>query len=238
VFYSVIVLDVGSDPDRPRPGRGLIRNAYRLHQRLCMAFPMASRRTADPDFLDPFVPGDFPAVHTPRQPTAGFLYRVDVQPTASGFRPVILVQSAQLPDWNYAFANAPELLALPCRVRQHEWHLTAGQSYRFRLKANTTTKHAGKRRPVVPDPAQLLAWLSSRAAKLGVTLGPLEPPQTGWTSGYRSRSETESEPMRFFWTQFDGTLTVADPVRLYAALHAGVGPAKAFGFGLLSLAAL
>ena len=36
--------------------------------------------------------------------------------------------------------------------------------------------------------------------------------------------------------RFDGELTVTDPGELRDAVAAGIGPAKAFGFGLLSLA--
>ncbi|MEM0963873.1 MAG: type I-E CRISPR-associated protein Cas6/Cse3/CasE, partial [Bacteroidota bacterium] len=36
--------------------------------------------------------------------------------------------------------------------------------------------------------------------------------------------------------RFDGELRVIDPDRLAVAVASGIGPAKAFGFGLLSLA--
>jgi CRISPR system Cascade subunit CasE len=36
--------------------------------------------------------------------------------------------------------------------------------------------------------------------------------------------------------RFDGLLVVTDPERLRHALRAGIGSAKGFGFGLLSLA--
>ena len=35
---------------------------------------------------------------------------------------------------------------------------------------------------------------------------------------------------------FEGVLQVADPGRFLATVETGIGPAKAFGFGLLSLA--
>ena len=41
---------------------------------------------------------------------------------------------------------------------------------------------------------------------------------------------------RFFAMRFDGLLGVTDPVQFLEALRAGIGSAKGFGFGLLSLA--
>jgi CRISPR system Cascade subunit CasE len=35
--------------------------------------------------------------------------------------------------------------------------------------------------------------------------------------------------------RFDGVLRVTDAARLVEAVRSGIGPAKAFGFGLLSL---
>lgn len=36
--------------------------------------------------------------------------------------------------------------------------------------------------------------------------------------------------------RYDGTLSVTDPVKFHQTLCSGIGPAKAFGFGLLSIA--
>ncbi len=39
MYLSSLLIDVGDNPDRPRPGRLWLRNLYHVHQRLCMAFP-------------------------------------------------------------------------------------------------------------------------------------------------------------------------------------------------------
>src|SRR3990170_2178685 len=110
MYLSCLLIDLGGNPDRPRPGRLWLRNLYHVHQRLCMAFPSASRTSDDPDYLKPFKPEDFgrEQVHVPRGSDAGFLFRIDPR---SGGRVVILVQSAVKPDWDYAFRNAAHLLA-------------------------------------------------------------------------------------------------------------------------------
>ena len=59
MFLSCLFIDVGANPDRPRPGRMWLRNLYHVHQRLCMAFPSAPRISEDPGFLKPFKPEDF-----------------------------------------------------------------------------------------------------------------------------------------------------------------------------------
>ena len=50
MYLSCLLIDVGDDPDRPRPGRTWLRNIYHVHQRLCMAFPSRERMEADPPF--------------------------------------------------------------------------------------------------------------------------------------------------------------------------------------------
>jgi hypothetical protein len=53
MYLSHLMIEVGSDPDRPRPGRLWLRNMYHVHQRLCMAFlpPVSKKNKDDPEFL-------------------------------------------------------------------------------------------------------------------------------------------------------------------------------------------
>jgi CRISPR system Cascade subunit CasE len=137
MYLSCLLINVGDNPDRPRPGRLWLRNLYRVHQRLCMAFPSTERKTKDCDFLAPFIPKEFADVHTRRSPEQGFLFRVDPLP---GNRAVILVQSAREPDWDYAFKNANFLLAGPAQTKPFEPQYSARQRLRFRLLANPVRK--------------------------------------------------------------------------------------------------
>ena len=150
MYLSTLLIDVGDNPDRPRPGRLWLRNVYHVHQRLCMAFPAADpdKRKDDPHWLKPYRPEDFPEtrhladkpskdvtaealrqVHSPRDANSGFLFRVDPQP---GGRVVVLVQSAMQPDWDYAFHNASFLLAAPPQVKAFDPRFAQGQRLRFR----------------------------------------------------------------------------------------------------------
>ncbi len=248
MYLSTLLIDMGRDPDRPRPGRQWLRNLYRVHQRLCMAFPSSERKNDDPHFLKPFVPGDFAdkQVHIERARDAGFLFRVDPQP---GGRVVILVQSAIEPEWDYAFHNAGHLLAAAPEVKSFNPSFREGQRLRFRLMANPTRRLSprsvgadgqpvrsgvGKRVPV--PPVRLHEWLAGRAKSAGFAVGnDALSIQPGYVYVNKNCS---GQGHCLHSVRYEGVLMVNDPARFKEALIAGIGTAKAFGFGLLSVAAL
>lgn len=178
MYLSILTINTGTNPDRPRPGRFWLKNRYHVHQRLCMAFPSASRKAKDVDFLKPFRPDEFDngQVRVQRAPDRGFLFRID--PLANG-RAVIIVQSAVEPDWDYAFHNARHFLAAFPEIKPFDPSFQLEQRLRFRLLANPTKKietikkaerkairkedlkdrkgRHGKRVPV-PTAAEISAW--------------------------------------------------------------------------------
>ena len=134
MYLSCLLIDVGSNPDRPRPGRLWLRNVYRVHQRLCMAFPFSATKVKDKAYLKPYDPCGFSPVHVPRDTKHNFLFRVDPQ---AGGSAVILVLSALEPDWHYAFHNAKYLLAAPPQdPKPMKLDFQVGTHFRFRLAAN------------------------------------------------------------------------------------------------------
>jgi CRISPR system Cascade subunit CasE len=204
-----------------------------------MGFPSAPLKQTDPDFLRPFDPLGFAPVHAPRTADQAFLYRVDHTPDADrGYRPVILVQSAQRPDWDYAFHNALHLLAAPPgEPRAFNPSFSPGQRFCFRLRANPakracTGKCAGERVPVGHDSGVLCDWVRRKAAGGGFVMQSCEVRETGWALARHPRSGS----MTFFSVLFEGLLEVADPALFTRTIASGIGPAKAFGFGLLSIA--
>lgn len=279
MFLSSLFINVGTNPDRPRPGRLWLRNLYRVHQRLCMAFPSDSRKETDAQFLAPYRPDDFPEqrhladrspeeidrqvlrdIHTPRRVSGGFLFRIDPQPAFG--RAMILVQSAARPEWNYAFQNADHLLAAPKEVRLFDPRFRPNQRLRFRILANPVRKvsprsldFAGK--PFekkwigkdVPVPtADLAKWLERRAepgwsapqnsngkqAPPGFRLVEISQIQSGYA--YVNKSTEKDRGRRIRSARYDGTLEVTDADAFRETIVRGIGPAKAFGFGLLSVA--
>ncbi len=245
MYLSRLTIQAGNDPTREQPGRKWLRNLYHVHQRLCMAFPSASRKSHDPDFLKSFDPRDFGNghVHVARKAESGFLFRIDPQP---GGRVVILVQSAVKPDWDYAFHNAGYLVAAPPQVKPFDPSFKVGQRLRFRLVANPIRRLAqrsvgadgkpiekgiGKRVPVPAD--RLIDWLARRAETAGFSV---KEDSTSVLPGYVYVHKTrEGNGVRLRSVRYDGTLTVTDPARFREAMLEGIGPGKAFGFGLLSV---
>lgn len=296
MYLSTLLINVGSNPDRPRPGRLWLRNRYRVHQRLCMAFPSNERRDGDPEFLAPYKPEDFPSqrhmpdafchlpersktvddsdglaqVHTPRSAGAGFLYRIDFLP---GGRAMILVLSHEKPNWDYAFGlfpgqvdsqtgspvgNAGYLLAaLPDEPRALRVSLKLGEKFRFRLTANPTQKTGtilkserlamkergmkdpkrhGRRVPVRPE--DYAQWLVARSEAHGFRL--VEPfedtlrTEAGYV--YVNKTHDSAKGQRLKSVTYEGLLEITGPDRFREALRSGIGPGKAFGFGLLSIA--
>lgn len=139
--------------------------------------------------------------------------------------------------------------------------LKAGDRLRFRLRANATRKIDTKtgpdglrrngRRVELRTEADQLAWLSRKAAAGGfevlsvrVDAGVLDVVATGQGTGGRAvgakwvRTGGSPRELRLTFTPvvFDGHLRITDPDIFLRTLAAGIGPGKAYGFGLLSLA--
>lgn len=242
MFLSRLIIDIGDNPDRPRPGRLWLRNLYHVHQRLCMAFPSASRKSDDANYLKPFKPEEFGngQVNVERAAGAGFLFRIDPNP---GGRAVILVQSAVKPDWEYAFHNAGYLLAAPPEVKLFQPCFTKGQRLQFRLVANPTRRLSknspdvkeesiGKRVPVPTD--QLFDWLARRTKSGGCSI---DKYSTAIQPGYIYMNKTrDSVGQRLHSVRYEGILEVTDADIFHEILVRGIGSGKAFGFGLLSVA--
>ena len=260
MYLSQLLVNTGTDPDKPRPGLDWIKQTYRVHQRIWMAFPDDKRRTEDPFFLGTWAPEESAK---PRRSEAGFLFRIEPdRPTR------ILVQSLLRPDWDYAFQNAPYLLSEPPQVRDFEPIFRSGESYRFRLvmlmvKRRTSRSEEGQppadsdrvtEHPIRcllppdvnggaarPDP-NLTAWrdrLFQTALRHGFEVSDdprllrVQP-----TKNLRMKSEGRKQATSFNAATFDGLLTCTDPAQLRNAVINGVGRGKAFGMGLLSLAVL
>ncbi|SES04446.1 CRISPR system Cascade subunit CasE [Propionibacterium cyclohexanicum] len=127
--------------------------------------------------------------------------------------------------------------------------LSAGRVWRFRLTANPTVSlkrpgqggQRGKRHAHVTA-GQQLEWLLKRAARYGFTI-PLDD------DGQARAQVTGRDVLRFrrgpgatgrivtvATATYDGVLEVNDPNLLRAVLTNGIGPAKGYGCGLLTLA--
>lgn len=201
----------------------LLSNPYALHQALLAAFPDRSEGG-----------------------TGRVLYRVE--PEVRGGIGVVLVQSVVEPNWNSAVSTAALPRAMEPDSKPIELGLRVGQRLRFRLRFNPTVTRDGTRRPLQGEDARR-RWLeeclkgerhlskSGRAIEKptgGLRLDGAVIVDEGKVTGQR-RNRSDA-PMTFLSARADGVVTVDDVEKALRAVQEGIGPAKAFGFGLLSLA--
>lgn len=156
------------------------------------------------------------------------LYRVEKHPRL----PVVpvLVQSNEQPDWSAAERlQRPGYLYRTPVTRPVAPQVRVGDRYPFRLHANPTVKRDGKRHALYAED-DLRAWLLRKGQSHGFTVeaDQLQVVKMGRTYG-KKRAQT------WHAVQFDGRLSVTDAEAFLEALLNGIGSAKAFGFGLLSV---
>lgn len=198
----------------------------------------------------------FPQASGPARAEFGILFRIDYPRDGT---PILLVQSRERPDWSKL---PPFYVAKPLEpgdvkdISEAYASIQAGSKLRFRLRANPTrridTKSGpdGKRRNgkrvELRTEAQQLDWLRRKGAdhgfevlSVGTSKGVpnVRINDEGKSHGYRiNRTARDKSPLTFASVLFDGVLRVTDPEAFRLALEQGFGPAKAYGFGMLSVA--
>lgn len=152
------------------------------------------------------------------------LWRLETPPYGS---PFVLVQSPAVPDWN--MLGARYLRAV--EVKAFTPLFMAGKGFYFRLRANPVVTREGKRSGL-PD-KEKVAWLVRKAELGGFNLlgGRVLEEGVVW-------ARRKGEKVNLSVATFEGVLTVEDKARFRQTLEQGIGPAKAFGMGLLSIAPL
>jgi len=225
MYLSRLILNPHS-----RRVRSEIANPYEMHRTLSHAFSGATFG-ADRHLEN----------------TAGLLFRLDVHPRTG--IPSLLVQSQIEPDW--FFLQSPDetyLLnkdALPLdvenpAVKPVELRLVPEQMLAFRLRANPTAKKIqdgqkqGRRVGLLQEKEQLL-WLQRKVESAGGMLLSANLTCNEFIRGKLYRGDYKHN-LSFISVQFDGVIRVKYPALLVDAVRVGIGSAKGFGFGLLSLA--
>lgn len=140
----------------------------------------------------------------------------------------VLVQSRLRPDWSF-FAQDDYLTGVP-EMREWTPAFVPVRRLAFRLRANPTVKREGKRRALRTE-EERLNWLRRKGESGGFSLIRAivkgEDPQRLRKWGAQGDLNA---------VRFDGVLTVRDTEAFASALASGIGSAKGFGFGLLSVA--
>jgi CRISPR system Cascade subunit CasE len=162
------------------------------------------------------------------------LYRLDVSRETG--TPTLLVQSITCPAWAF-LAQADRYLQPPGdenpAVKEFAPGFTAGQVLAFRLRANPTVRREGKRLSRFGEEDQQ-AWLDRKGASGGFRLVTVTMTREGFQES--SKHEDDERRLCHFAVRFEGVLTVTDPATFVDTIARGIGPGKAFGFGLLSVA--
>ena len=128
--------------------------------------------------------------------------------------------------------------------------LREGQILRFRLRANASRKvdtksgpdgrrRNGRRVPLRLD-AERIDWLRRKGEQSGFRLVEGNAfhgsPAVSMSSGEKETGRSGRRILTIESVQFDGLLEVMDADRFRLAICAGIGPAKPYGCGLLSIA--
>src|SRR3990172_2452879 len=196
--------------NRSRTAMLWLSNPYRVHQRLMMAC------TDDPRLL----------------------FRIEADEQKSQ----VLVQTHHAPAWERAFDEFDVLLREP-EHKAFNPVLVKDGLYRFRLLANPTAKKTfekdggekHKSRLGIFKEADQIEWLKRELSESGAEL-------MHWRVNPRGMVYSHKNPQKDKQTQvhyavlFEGILKVNHSEQVLQSLQTGIGPAKGYGFGLLSLA--
>ena len=194
------------DPDSA-PARRDLGDSYQMHKTLSRAF-------ADD------------AQSSPQR----FLWRLEVN-ALNGSRPVVLLQSDAAGRWDDLQSLNGYLSADPEQKDIDLGKLLApARTFRFRLVANPTVTRVGKRFGLIGEQAQI-GWLVRQGGKHGFAVTDAMVIGSEVSKGRKGGSSISLRT-----ATFEGLLRVSDVNQLAQALVNGIGPGKALGCGLLSLA--
>jgi CRISPR system Cascade subunit CasE len=176
------------------------------------------------------------------------LWRLEPETDAEG-RARVLIQSREMPDWSRI--PVPEWLAKdePGKILMFD-AIQAGQTFRFRLRANPCHTVQGKRQGLFHSDAQR-NWLERKGEQHGFALPKSVTPdyfdfiQSAQGHTYPDvriaheqmlkGNQHGGNKIRVLAVLFEGRLTVTDPAQFRGALQTGIGHGKVMGLGLLSI---
>jgi len=162
-----------------------------------------------------------------------FLTRLDQR--RDGFRLLIVSPSEPTrPDWcpSECWQSKPIPETYFSR-RRYAFQLCANATKKVtKLGADGQPTKNGRRIPLTKR-EELISWFSRKADE-----GGFAPDAESLRTFSRGREYFEKQGMNGLHSavEFQGILNVTDPVKFHETFTRGVGPAKAFGFGLLVIA--
>lgn len=148
--------------------------------------------------------------------------------------------SLQVLGENFGVAGASLAAAATADYGPFLASIEQGQAFRFRLTANPThvaTVNGAKKRLAHETAAHQLNWLLERGPVAGFGIPDVDGERAAKVTR-RERVEFRRQGARVTLGRvgYDGVLTVSDPEALRRTLTHGLGKAKGYGCGLLTLA--
>lgn len=222
LFETTISLKAGTSISADAPGNRWLANRQHVHQRLSMAFPDKAPA--------------FAAVgYGVKRDEGSFLFRVEQGPVAR-----IVVRSCIEPDWGRAFRDATWLVdRIPRVVAQETEQFKVDTEWDFVLEANPVKRLAvdgplGRKgqRVVLRTEPELRDWLTRHSHGCEVVSESLVIKSLG----RRTARPRDAAQRSWDAIEFRGRLRVTNPTEFIALMRSGIGSAKGFGFGLLSVA--
>jgi len=196
-----------------RKTRELSINPYMLHQAIYRAFP--DKEDGGPGRV---------------------LYRLDQNRRSGAVS--LLVQSDEAPDWTKA-DYLGECLLEKAEYKPFVPRIIGGQCLYFSLRANPSVKKQvegkknGCRIGLLREEDQL-KWLYKKAQESGFTVETCQTMPEGII--HDERGQADKGKLRHYAVRFEGRLKVINPNLFATTLRNGIGSAKGFGFGMLSVA--
>lgn len=162
------------------------------------------------------------------------LHRLDVNPYSGVM--ALLVQSTIEPNWQplTQVGQGDYLLTAP-QWKVVELNLPNGRILQFRLTANPSKRlSTGKGNKPGPRIAfykeqEQCAWLRQKGEAHGFRLLDVQ-------ASHAQKQTSRQKGITLHTVQYNGRLQITDAAKFITAVQTGIGPAKAFGCGLLSLA--
>jgi CRISPR system Cascade subunit CasE len=198
---------------------------------------------ASPQHLHAAVLAAFPSSHNQPSDDGRVLWRLDQRPHQT----LLYLVSPHQPDLTHLVEQA----GWP---HTHSWetrdytplldHLAPGQRWAFRLTANPvqsrrkTENSTRSQRFGHVTIAQQTQWLLDRVHKHGFTAveGAGKEPDVAIHGRRTWTFKRDSRTVTIATASYEGILEITDPSALRSALVHGIGPAKGYGCGLLTLA--
>ena len=171
-----------------------------------------------------------------------------IEPPIRGVRQpgvaVIVQSSVDVPSWTHlpedycVRIDGPKEVGLLLHEGEHlGFRLTANPVVkRKRLDALRTNGHPKHQRFGLLREEEQQTWLIRKGKESGFDLLYVNAAPFRLGLGYHGNpTDKNKNSISHFGVRYDGLLVIRDVERLLEALRSGIGPAKAFGFGLLSL---